>query len=94
MRPKSLYTIGGVAALLQLVSILAFAIVIAVLGPKPLSAEEYFTIHQSSRLESVLRGDLLLLILIGLYLGTFPALCAALRHVSPVYILHWRLCLR
>jgi hypothetical protein len=42
-------------------------------------------IQQSSKLEVVLRGDFLLLILIGLYLGTFPALYAALRRVNPVY---------
>ena len=82
---KSLYTIGGVSAILQLAAILAYAIVMAVLGPKPTTAQEYFAIHQSSPLASFLRGDILLLILIGLYLGTFPALYAALRHISPVY---------
>jgi hypothetical protein len=82
---SNLYKIGGVAAILQLVAILAFAIVMAALGPKPTSAAEYFAIHQSSSLAAFLRGDILLLVLIGLYLGTFPALYAALRHVSPVY---------
>lgn len=82
---KSLYAIGGVAAILQLASILAYSIIVGILGPKPTSATEYFAIYQSSRLESVLRGDLLLLILIGLYLGTFPALYVALRRLSPVY---------
>jgi hypothetical protein len=61
------------------------AVVMATLGPKPASAEEYFMIQQSSKLESVLRGDFLILILIGLYLGTFPALYVALRRVSPIY---------
>jgi hypothetical protein len=82
---RSLYTIGGVAAILQPLTVLAFTIVIATLGPKPTSAEEYFAIQQSSRLASILRGDLLTLILIGLYLGTFPALYLALRNVSPAY---------
>ncbi len=82
---KSLYIIGGVAALLQLATLLAMAVVMATLGPKPTSAEEYFMIQQSSKLESVLRGDFLTLILIGLYLGTFPALYVALRRVSPIY---------
>jgi hypothetical protein len=82
---KGLFAIGGVAALLQLTTILAMAIVMATLGQKPTSAEEYFTIQQGSRLASILRGDLLTLILIGLYLGTIPALYAALRPVSPVY---------
>lgn len=82
---KSFYIIGGVAALLQLASILVYSIVIATLGPKPTSALEYFTIQQSSKLVSILRGDFLLLILIGLYLGTFPALYTALRRLNPVY---------
>lgn len=82
---RSLYTIGGVTALLQPLTIVAFTIVIAVLGPKPSSAEEWFAIQQTSRLEAFLRGDFLTLILIGLYLGTFPALTMALRRVSPVY---------
>jgi len=51
----------------------------------PSNAEEYFSIYQSSRLEPVLRGDFLLLILIGLYLGTIPALYVALRRLSPIY---------
>jgi len=82
---KSLYTIGGISAFLQLVAILSYVVAIAVLGPKPTNAEEYFSIYQSSRLEAVLRGDFLLLILIGLYLGTIPALYVALRRLSPIY---------
>jgi hypothetical protein len=82
---KSLYTIGGVAAILQLVSILAYSIVIGVFGQKPTSAAGYFAIHQSSPLEAFFRGDFLLMILIGLYLGTFPALYIALRRINPVY---------
>ena len=82
---KSLYTIGGVAAILQLITILTYSVLIGVLGPKPTSAEEYFAIYQASPLEAILRSDFLLLILIGLYLGTFPALYVALRRLSPVY---------
>lgn len=82
---NSLYTIGGVSAILQLVAILSFSVVMGMLGPKPNSAEEYFAIFQSSRLEAFLRGDILLLILIGLYVGTFPALFIALRRINPIY---------
>jgi len=82
---KILYITGGVAAFLQLSCILGLFVVMSVLGPKPTSAEEYFTIQQSSRMASVLRGDFLLLILIGLYLFTFSALYVALRRVNPVY---------
>lgn len=81
---KSLYTIGGVAALLQLASILVYAVVMAVLGSKPTSAAEYFALQQTDRLASVLRGDFLFLFLLGAYLGTFPALYFALRRISPI----------
>ena len=81
---KPLYTIGAVAALVQLAAVLAYAVALATLGPKPASVEEFFAVQQSSRLSSVLRGDFLLLVLIAGYLGTFPALYVALRRVSPV----------
>jgi hypothetical protein len=81
---RSLDTIGGAAALLQLASILAYTIVMMVLGPKPTSAAEYFALQQTDRLASVLRGDFLFLFLLGAYLGTFPALYFALRRISPV----------
>jgi hypothetical protein len=82
---KILYIIGGVAALLQLAILFAMMIVMATLGPRPIGAEEYFAIQQVSKLEIVLRGDFVTLILIGMYLGTFPALYVALRRVNPIY---------
>jgi len=80
---KNLYTIGGIAALIQLAAILTYTVVMALLGPKPASVEEYFFIHQINPLAAMLRGDFLLLFLIGGYFGTFPALYLALRKVSP-----------
>src|SRR5512143_2938401 len=85
-RWKSLYTIGAVAVLAQLAAILAMIIAQAVLGPKPASAEEYFIIQQSNPLAAMLRGDFLLLFLIGASLGTFPALFVALRQIHPVAV--------
>lgn len=82
---KNLYRIGGTAALLQLAAILGYAVIVAVLGAKPASAEAYFAVYLENPVAAVLRGDFLLLILIGLYLGTFPALYVALRRESPVY---------
>jgi hypothetical protein len=82
---KVLYTLGGIAAFLQLAAILAYGIITAILGPKPATAEEYFLVQQSSKLAAALRGDFLLLILIGLYLFTFSALYVALRRVSPIF---------
>ena len=83
---KNLFITGGIAAILQLVTILTYSVLVGVLGPKPTSALEYFDIYQSSPLEAFLRGDFLLLVLIGLYLGTFPALYIALRRLSPIYV--------
>ena len=82
---KNLYYIGAIAALLQLASILASLAVRVMLGPKPDTALECFTIHQTNPFASVLRGDFLLLFLLGSYLGTFPALYVSLRRLSPVY---------
>jgi len=80
---RSLFKIGGAAALLQLTSILAYSVVAGVLGSKPASPQEYFELLQANRLAFFLRGDFLFLFLIGAYLGTFPALYAALRKLSP-----------
>jgi hypothetical protein len=82
--PKNLYTIGGISALAQLAAILSYTVALIVLGPKPTSVEEYFLIHQSSKLAAVLRGDFLLLLLIAPYFGTFPALWWALRRCGPL----------
>jgi hypothetical protein len=45
---------GGIAALLQLATVLAMAIVMGVLGPKPATAQEVFALQQSSKLAFVL----------------------------------------
>jgi len=85
LKSKSIYFIGSISALLQLVAILGYSVALGALGPKLTSAAEYFAAYQESPLEMVLRGDFLLLILIGLYLGTFPALYITLRRINPVY---------
>ncbi len=86
LKSKSIYIIGGISAILQLIVILGYSIALGVLGPKLTTAAEYFAVYQESPFEMVLRGDFLLLILIGLYLGTFPALYITLRRLSPVYV--------
>ncbi len=83
-RWKDLYKIGGVVTLLQLGAIFAAMVVMAALGPRITSAEEFFTLQQSHLLASLVRVDLLFLILVGLYLGNFPALLAALWRVRPI----------
>lgn len=80
---RGLYITGAVAALLQLATTLVVIAVVATLGMRPTSAEEYFTLLQADRLAAILRDDFTSLALIGLYLGTFPAIYVALRPMSP-----------
>jgi hypothetical protein len=89
---KSLYLLGGVAALLQLATIVAMVIVGAASSSTAASAQEIYETQQRSRLRAVLQGDLLTTALIGLYLGTIPALYVALRRVSPAYTALAALC--
>ena len=84
---KTLYSIGAIVTLLQLLVIISYALVMVVIGPRITSAEEFFTVQQSSVWMSFLRGDFLLMILIGLYLGNFPALMVSLWRLHPITIL-------
>jgi ribose/xylose/arabinose/galactoside ABC-type transport system permease subunit len=82
---KRLYRIGGIAALIQLAAILASIVIAVGLGPRPTSAAEFFAIQQSNPLAALLRGDVVLMVfLLGAYVGTFPALWWNLRHVNPI----------
>ncbi len=82
---RSLYRIAGIAAALKLVAILCYTLTEILLGPKPPGAAAYFAVYLESPAAAFLRGDIFFLVLIALYLGTFPALYAALRRQSPVY---------
>lgn len=81
---RTLYVLGGSAAFAQLVLVVAYAIVLAALGPKPTTAVGYFQVQQDSILEVVLRGDLLLVVMIAMYLLTFPAIFVAMRKEARV----------
>lgn len=82
---KGLCKIGGVAALLQLASILVMIVVSATLGLKPATVQEYFAVLQANKLAGILRDDFTSLFLIAMYLGTFPALYFSLRRVNATY---------
>jgi hypothetical protein len=82
---KNLYTIGGVAALLQLGAVLVIIVVTATLGLKPATVQEYFSVLQANKLVGILRDDFASLFLVAMYLGTFPALYFALRRVNAAY---------
>jgi hypothetical protein len=81
---RSLYTIGAIAALVQLAAILSYTIVVFVFGTQLASAQEYFAVHQTNRLMVLLRGDFPLLFLIVPYFATFPAMFLSLRRTDPV----------
>lgn len=81
---SKLYKTSAVAALLQLVVVLVYFVVIATLGTKPDTVEEYLTIFQNNRLVGFLRGDIFNLMIVTLYLGLFPSLYLALRCVNPI----------
>jgi len=84
-KPKLLYTIGGIATLVQLSAILASIVVAVVFGPRPTSATEFFAIQQANPLAALLQGDFVMMVfLLGAYLGTFPALWWNLREVNPI----------
>lgn len=82
---KSLYGIGGVAALMQFVFTLIIIIVASTLGMKPTTADEYFTLFQNDRFAGILRDDFSSLIIIALYLVTFLGLYHALKRVNNAY---------
>lgn len=83
IRYSEVYRIGGVSALLQLVVIALFAVLTAVFGVRPDSTREALELFNSAPLQAFLTGDLFLLVLISLYLGTFPAIYAALKRQAP-----------
>ncbi len=84
---RSLYQVGGIAALLQLISILIGLVITFVVGTTPATPQEYFNIYATSKLNGILRSDFFNLFLVAMYLGTFPALFIALRRVNATYSL-------
>ena len=82
---KTLYKIGGIAALLQLGIVLLIIIVTATLGTRPVEVQEFFEMYQNNKLAGMLQDDFSSLFLMVLYLFISPALYYALRRVNPVY---------
>lgn len=74
----SFFKTGGYAAILQLLILLIAIVVIGIYGLRPESALDNFEMFKDSKLIGLLRDDFLSLILIILYLFTFPALFVAL----------------
>lgn len=70
--------------MLQLVSVFAYVLIGAALGPEPTTVAEHYAVMAQKPLAGLLRDDLTTLVLIALYLGTVPGLYLALRPVSPI----------
>ena len=81
---SKLYKTSAVAALLQLAVVLVYFVVIATVGGKPDTVEEYLTVFQNNRWAGFLRGDIFNLMIVALYLGLFPGLYLALRRVNSI----------
>ena len=79
-----LYRIGAISAAFQLVIIVAYIIVTGFVGPRVNGAEEFFLIQASNYWSALLRLDLMMMLLVGLYLGNFPALLVSLWNSKPV----------
>ena len=82
---NSMYTIGGVAALMQLGLTLLIILISFVGALNPGEPNEFLAILYTDRVVSGLLDDFTSLIVVALYLGTFPALYVALRRVNPTY---------
>jgi hypothetical protein len=82
---RGLYRLsGGVAWLLLAYSAVTMAIILTLGGP-PATAREAFALLQQSRLEGMLRADLLTVLCVPLYLLLFAGLYLALHHTSHIY---------
>jgi len=82
---NSMYMIGGLAALMQLALTLAIIIYAFFEVSDPGARNEFLTILYADRVVNSLLDDFASLIIVALYLGTFPALYVALRRVNPTY---------
>lgn len=81
LRWKSLYKVGGVAALTMLVIMIA-QIIIFIVWPPPSTIEGYFTLFQNNWLLGLLSLDLLYIVNIVPLILIFLALYAALKRVN------------
>jgi hypothetical protein len=82
---RSMFRLGGAAALVQLVCVISTIVVVGALGAEPRSAQEYYDLLQSNRLVGLLRMDFGTLVLIALFPFTTFGIYAALRQRQPAY---------
>jgi hypothetical protein len=82
---KSLYKIGGIAALIFVVYALVTMILIIVVGGQPESAAEAFKLLQENRIIGLLRLDTLTLLIVPLYYPIFLSIYIALKKSQIAY---------
>ena len=82
---KSLYRVGGAAALFTLV-LIPIQIIIFITWPPPSTVDGYFTLFQDNWLLGLLNFDLLYMLTNVLMILIFLALYAAIRRVSQSYM--------
>jgi len=83
---KSLYKIGGMAAILAAV-LLLIEIIVFTLWPQPTTALGYFTLIQSNKLIGLIDFYLLEFIAYALFIPIFLALYMALKRLNESYML-------
>ncbi len=85
---KTMFKVGGIAAFLQLVSILLLVllpIIANITIDKPTTTLEYFTLYNNEPFKAFLVNDYLTIILLFLYLFTFYAIFGAMRKTTLAY---------
>lgn len=82
---QGMFKLAGAAAWLQFAIVIGLIIISTILGPKPDSVEEYYTLFQKNPLAGLLQDDLASLILIALYLPLFFGLYGALKRVNSTF---------
>jgi hypothetical protein len=84
---KTFIKTAGIASWLQLATILSSIVIFLIIGSKPDTPRGFFELIQQGKLMILLHDDFIFVILIALYLLTFPGLYLALRkHNHPVVL--------
>jgi hypothetical protein len=85
---KTIYKTAGYAAWLQLIVIFGAIIASFVFGNKPPDTKEFFALIEQGKLPVLIQDDFIYVILIALYLLTFPGLYFALRKQNHAVVLY------
>lgn len=84
---QSIFTLGGVTAILLLVYSLATMVLLMTIGGQPKSAQECFSMLKANRWKGLLRLDVLTILVLPLYFLLFLALYVALYKTNGLLAL-------